>query len=148
MLVLLVLSLLWARNWPNGCGKRVSSDWWLSLGHTTDKLSLRPWITSILACDNSNGISKSGSAALMVHLRGCGLILDTRMVLTLVTGSHANLVCFLDLMALFSGTNVSEIQESYAVSPICLFSSFGTVSEEYFTLERCDDPEKEIFLLS
>ena len=45
----------------------------------------------------------------MVHLGGCGLVLLADMVLTLITESPANLICFLGLMALFSGTNVSEI---------------------------------------
>ena len=58
---------------------------------------------------NSIGVCKSGSPALMVHLGGCGLVLLAGVVLTLVTWSLANLICFLGLMALFSGTNVSEI---------------------------------------
>ena len=64
---------------------------------------------SALTCDNSIGISKSRSPALMVHVRGCGLVLLTGMILTLVTGFPANLICFLGFMALFSGTDVSEI---------------------------------------
>ena len=48
--------------WPNGTVGRVSSDWWLSLGLTTDRSPLRSWFKSLsaLACYNSTGISKSG----------------------------------------------------------------------------------------
>ena len=111
MLLVVVSSLLWAWNWPNGTVGRVSSDWWLSLGLTTDRSPLRSWIKSLsaLACDNSVGISKSGSSALMVHLGGCDLVLLAGMVLTLLTGSPANLVCFFGLMALYSGYSVSAI---------------------------------------
>ena len=45
----------------------------------------------------------------MVHLGGCDLVLLAGMVLTLLTGSPANLVCFFGLMALFSGYSVSAI---------------------------------------
>ena len=111
MLLVVVLSLLWAWNWPNGTVGRVSSDWWLSLGLTTDRSPPRSWFKSLSAldCDNSNGISKSGSSALMVHLGGCDLVLLAGMVLTLLSGSPANRVCFLGLIALFSGYSVSAI---------------------------------------
>ena len=111
MLLVVVLSLLWAWNWSNGTVGRVSSDWWLSLGLTTDRSPPRSWFKSLSAldCDNSNGISESGSSALMVHLGGCDLVLLAGMVLTLLTESPANWVCFLSLMALFSGYRVSAI---------------------------------------
>ena len=81
-------------------------------------------LTSVLACDNSNGISKSGSPVLMVHFRGCGLVvLLTGMVLTLVIGSPANLLPWLD----------------------------GTLQwNQYFILGGCcahNGPEREIFSL-
>ena len=51
------------------------------------------------ACDNSIGISKSGSAGSMVLLGGGSfLICLARMCLTLVTGLPSNLVCFFGLM--------------------------------------------------
>ena len=55
---------------------RVSSVWWLSLGLTNDRSPLRSWYKSLSAldCDNSIGISKSGSSASMVHLGGCDLV--------------------------------------------------------------------------
>ena len=83
----------------------------LFLGHTTDRSPLRSWFKSLsaLACDNSISISKSGSPALMVHLGGCDLVLLAGMVLTLLTGSPANFICFLGLMALVSGYSVSAI---------------------------------------
>ena len=75
MLFEVVLSLLWAWNWPNGTVGRVSSVWWFSLGLTTDRLPSRSWFTSALACNNSIGISKSRFPALMVHLGACDLVL-------------------------------------------------------------------------
>ena len=39
MLFVVVLSLLWVWNWPNGTVGRVSLVWWLSLGFTTDKIA-------------------------------------------------------------------------------------------------------------
>ena len=77
MLLVVLLSLLWAWNWPNGTVGRVSSDWWLSLGLTTDRSPPRSWFKSLSAldCDNSIGISKSRSPALMVQSGGCDLVL-------------------------------------------------------------------------
>ena len=86
MLFVVVLSLLWAWNWPNGTVGRVSSVWWHSLGLiTADRLPPRSWFKSLsaLPSDNSIGISMSGSPALMAHLGGCGLVLLAGMVLTL-----------------------------------------------------------------
>ena len=61
------------------------------------------------ACDNSIGISKSGSRGSKFLLGvGCELHL-AGMCLTLVTGSLSNLVCFLGLKALLSGTMVSAM---------------------------------------
>ena len=62
------------------------------------------------ACDNSIGISKSGSRGSKFLLGvGCVLLHLAGMCLTLVTGSLSNLVCFLDLKALLSGTIVSAM---------------------------------------
>ena len=74
-------------------------------------ISLRSWThTPIDTCDNSSDISKSGSAGSMVLLGGKGCLLHLAgMCLTLVTGLPSNLVCFLGLMALLSGTNVSAM---------------------------------------
>ena len=54
MLLVVVLSLLWAWNWPNGTVGRVSSDWWLSLGLTTDRSPPRSWFKSLSALDCDN----------------------------------------------------------------------------------------------
>ena len=91
---------------------RVSSDWWLSsrahhwqgLLRGLDLSHYLPWTVTTLM-----GSASLGSSALMVHLGGCDLVLLAGMVLILLTGSPANRVCFLGLMALFSGYSVSAI---------------------------------------
>ena len=62
------------------------------------------------ACDNSIGISKPGSRGSKFLLGvGCVLLCLAGMCLILVTGSLSNLVCFLGLKALLSGTMVSAM---------------------------------------
>ena len=60
MLLVVLLSLLWAWNWPNGAVGRVSSDWWLSLGLTTDRsLDLShflSWLVTTLLVSASLGL--------------------------------------------------------------------------------------------
>ena len=68
-------------------------------------------------CDMLIGISKPGLTASKVLWEGWEFVILVAaglagMCLTLVTGSLSNLVAFCGLMALLSGTNVSEIYES------------------------------------
>ena len=64
----------------------------------------------MVACDNSIGISKSGSDGSMVLLGGeVSLLHLAGMCLTLVMGSLSNLVCFLGLNLLLSGVSVSAM---------------------------------------